>query len=350
MSEQINFSTGEILKRLSLSAGVSGMEGSACQTAAELLSKYSENVVCDSFGNVYANIAEPKNGAPVIMLDAHIDEVGLVVTDIDDDGFLKVAKCGGVDRRLLLAQQVIVHGKESLTGIITSKPPHLESDEERKKVPDFDDISIDIGMDKASAKQLVAPGDRITFYSEYRPLLNNRVSVKAVDDRGGVAAILYALELLKDRELNCGLSVLFSSQEELGLRGATIGSYLLKPDIAVSVDVSFGYTSDAPEHKCGKMGEGPMIGIAPTLDQEISSELIQTASDNNIAYQLEVMGEETSTNADAIGMMGGGIKTGLVSIPIRYMHTPIETVVLADIENVGCLLAKYVERKGAGER
>ena len=161
---------------------------------------------------------------------------------------------------------------------------------------------------------------------------------------------MYALELLKNKKLDCGLSVLFSSQEELGLRGATIGSYLLKPDIAVSVDVSFGYTSDAPEHKCGKMGEGPMIGIAPTLDREIGNELMITATENSIAYQLEVMGEETSTNADAIGMMRGGIKTGLVSIPIRYMHTPIETVVLSDIENVGCLLAKYVERKGASKR
>ncbi len=350
MNEQINFSTGEILQRLSLASGVSGMEGNACQVATQLLGKYSKNVVCDSFGNVYANIVEPKDGAPVILLDAHIDEVGLIVTDIDDDGFLKVAKCGGVDRRLLLAQQVTVHGKESLTGMITSKPPHLESDEERKKVPDFDDISIDIGMDKASAKQFVSLGDRVTFYSEYRPLLNGRVSVKAVDDRGGVTAILYALELLKNKKLDCGLSVLFSSQEELGLRGATIGSYLLKPDIAVSVDVSFGYTSDAPEHKCGKMGEGPMIGIAPTLDREIGNELMITATENSIAYQLEVMGEETSTNADAIGMMRGGIKTGLVSIPIRYMHTSIETVVLSDIENVGCLLAKYVERKGASKR
>lgn len=350
MSEQIKFPTGEILQRLCLASGVSGMEENACRVAAEWLGKYSENVICDSFGNVYAKIADPKNGAPVILLDAHIDEVGLVVTDIDDDGFLKVGKCGGVDRRLLLAQQVIVHGKEDLTGIITSKPPHLESDEERKKVPDFDSISIDIGMNQDSAKRLVSPGDRITFYSEYRNLLNDRVSVKAVDDRGGVTAILYALELLKDRKLNCGLSVLFSSQEELGLRGVTIGSYLLDPDIAVSVDVSFGYTSDAPEHKCGKMGEGPMIGIAPTLDQEISNELIRTAAENNMAYQLEVMGEETSTNADAIGMMRGGIKTGLVSIPIRYMHTPIETVVLADIENVGRLLAKYVERKGAGDK
>lgn len=350
MSEQITFATGEVLKRLSLSAGVSGMESGACQTAAELLRKYSNHVVCDSFGNVYANIAEPNKGAPVIMLDAHIDEVGLVVTDIDDDGFLKVSKCGGVDRRLLLAQQVTVHGREDLTGIITSKPPHLESEEERKKVPDFDDISIDIGMDKASAERLVARGDRVTFYSEYRTLLNGRVSVKAVDDRGGVTSILYALELLKEKQLNCGLSVLFSSQEELGLRGATIGSYLLQPDIALSVDVSFGHTSDAPEHKCGKMGEGPMIGIAPTLDMEIGNELMETAKENNIPYQLEVMGEETSTNADAIGMMRGGIKTGLVSIPIRYMHTPIETVVIGDIEKVGQLLAEYIKRKGADKR
>ena len=332
---------------LSSADGVSGEESCAAQYALKYLKNYTDDCFIKN-GNVIGNFGNRKNGTPHILIDAHIDQVGLIVTNIYESGFIGFSNVGGIDRRLLPAQQVCIHGKKKLAGVVCSTPPHLSGSD--NKINKIEDFYIDTGMSFEAVSNIVEPGDRITFASMPKELLNDRITGPALDDRSGVASILYALELLKDRELNCGLSVLFSSQEELGLRGATIGSYLLEPDISVSVDVSFGYTSDAPEHKCGKMGEGPMIGIAPTLDQEISSELIQTAAENNIAYQLEVMGEETSTNADAIGMMRGGLKTGLVSIPIRYMHTPIETVVLADIENVGCLLAKYVERKGAGER
>ncbi len=336
--------TKEILKRLCLCCGVSGSEETACKTAAELLGKYSGEVICDPYGNVRAVVQKPAEGQPTILLEAHIDEIGLIVTHIDPDGFLKVSNCGGVDRRLLLAQQVTVHGKQPVKGIISAMPPHLESDEDRKKVPEVDKIAIDIGMTKEQAEQLVAPGDKITFDSDFRQLLGDRVSVKAVDDRGGITAVLYALEQLKGQAYSCGLSVLFSSQEELGERGAAIGGFHIAPDISLSVDVSFGYTSDAVEYKCGKMGKGAMIGIAPSLTQEITDRLIAGAKEADIPYQLEIMAGETSTDADTIGLIGGGIKTGLVSIPIRYMHTPIETVALSDIEAVGRLLAEYVLR------
>lgn len=337
----MSFDTKEVLKTLCLSCGVSGSESSTCVLAAEMLKPYSRRINRDCFGNVYAVIREPEPGQPVVMLEAHIDEIGLIVTHIGENGFLKVANCGGADRRLLLAQQVTVHGKRDITGVITSKPPHLESSEESKKTPEIDSIAIDIGMSKEEAEQAVSLGDKISFAASFRELKNNRISAKAIDDRGGMTAVLFALEQLKEQPLCCGLTVLFSAQEELGERGAAIGGFRAKPDICIAVDVSFGYTSDAPEHKCGKMGAGAMIGIAPSLNPEIISGLIDAAMKNGIPYQLEIMNGETSTDADTIGVSGGGVRTGLVSIPIRYMHTPIETVVTDDIEAVGRLLAAY---------
>lgn len=338
----MSFDTKEVLKRLCSCCGVSGSEDEACFTAAQLLGAYSGDVVANDCGCVSAVIKRPEKGQPVILLEAHIDEIGLIVTHIEENGFLKVSNCGGVDRRLLLAQQVTVHGREQVKGIISAMPPHLESDEDLKKTPEVEQIAIDVGMDRETAQQKLAPGDRVTLDSAFRELKNDRVSSKAVDDRAGVTAILYALELLKEKNYACGLSVLFSSQEELGERGATVGGFRLAPDISLSVDVSFGYTSDAVEYKCGKMGEGPMIGIAPSLNREISDKLIETAKQAQLPYQLEIMAGETSTDADAIGVTGAGVKTGLVSIPIRYMHTPIETVVISDIEAVGRLLAEYI--------
>lgn len=339
----MSFDTKETLKALCLSCGVSGEEASVCAMAAERLKEYTEDVLCDPYGNVRAVVKQPAAGEPTILLEAHLDEIGLIVTHIDEDGFLKVSNCGGVDRRLLLAQPVTVHAKEPLKGVILSTPPHLEKEEDRKKVPAVDQIAIDVGLSRAAAEQLISPGDRVTFDAAFRELLGDWVSVKAVDDRAGVTAVLYALDRLKEKDYPCGLSVLFSAQEELGERGAAIGGFQLAPTISLSVDVSFGQTPDAPAEKCGKMGAGPMIGIAPSLTKEVSDRLIALAEEAKLPYQLEVMSGETSTDADIIGVTAGGIKTGLLSIPIRYMHTPIETVALSDIEAVGELLARYIE-------
>lgn len=341
----MSFDTREVLRKLCLSCGVSGSEEAPGQVAAALLRQICKRVECDGYGNVCAVLSEPAQGRLHLLLEAHIDEIGLVVTQVED-GFLRVANCGGVDRRLLLAQQVTIHGREDLPGVIISVPPHLESGAEREKTPELDKIAVDTGLDRETASRLIAPGDKITFYSEFRTLQNGRVSCKAIDDRSGMTAVLYALELLKGKELPCGVSVLFSSQEELGERGAAIGGYRIKPDTAISVDVSFGHTPDAPEHKCGRLGEGPMIGVAPSLSREVTDRLIATAKKEQLPYQLEIMAGETSTDADTIGVQHGGIRTGLVSIPIRYMHTPIETVELCDIEAVGRLLAAYVLSEG----
>ncbi|MGI5959498.1 MAG: M42 family metallopeptidase [Massiliimalia sp.] len=330
----------EILKTLCAETGISGEENSASQKAAELLKPYAQQVYLDDFNNVIAVIRQAQKDEPTVLLDAHIDEIGMIVTAIDESGFLHVSNCGGVDRRLLLGQEVTVYTSQgNLPGV--SAPV-----EEEDKVPEMKEILIDLGMTKEEAEGCVRLGDRVGIRGYWNPLLGNQVSSKALDDRCGVAAILSALELLKEKELHCGVAVLFSAQEEVGEAGAKIAAFRLEPDIAIGLDVSFAKTPDAPAYTCGIMGKGPMIGIAPTLTRSISQRLIDLAEQHNIPYQVEVMGGRTGTNLDGIGIQKGGIRTGLISIPQKYMHTPIEVIDLQDLEWVAQLLAQYVQSVG----
>lgn len=336
------------LKELCLSVGVVGLENIASQKAAELLKQYTDDVSIDYFGNVIGIIHSKKENAKTLLLDAHIDEIGMIVTSIDDKGFVKVANCGGMDRRLLAAQEVTIHGtNKDIIGIIGSKPPHLEKGDEATQVPEVDNIFIDIGYTKEQAEQHITLGDRVTINSAFQEMLNNRVSVKAMDDRSGVVSILEALRLLKGKELDVNLAILFSSQEEIGGTGARVGSYGISPDYAIAVDVSFAYTSDADEHKCGKMGKGVMIGVSALLDKKMSDDLIAIAKEKEIPHQIEVLtGRSTGTNADHILITKGGVRTAILSIPEKYMHTPIEMVEIGDIEAVAQLMAEYAQKVG----
>ena len=333
-----------VLKTLCEANGVSGEEKSASEAACELLKNYADNARVDVFGNVTAFIGEKDNGKETLLLTAHIDEIGLVVSYIDDKGFIKVGKCGGIDPRLLAAQSVTVWGKKPIKGVISTLPPHVNPD--TKKAMKLENAAIDTGYSKKQLEKTVSLGDKITFDSQFASLLHGRVTGKALDDRCGVAAILYALELLKGRKLKYNLEVLFAVQEEVSGKGAKIGSYTAQPDLAIAVDVSFGATPDAKPWKCGKMGDGAMIGIAPSLSKEISSELTALAKARKIRHQIEVMGSRTGTDADDIGISRGGVRTGLISIPQKYMHTPVEMVETADVEAAGRLIAEFADSEG----
>lgn len=324
-------------------SGMSGAENSAAEVACRYLKNYSDNAYIDHFGNVIATIGDDMLKTH-LMLDAHIDEVGYIVTYITDDGFLVIDGVGGADNRLLLAQEVCVLGKEEIKGVITSIPPHLSSGED--KAPQFSDIYVDIGMSKENAERFISLGDRVIIKNVGTSLLNKRVTSKALDDRAGVVAILNALEMLKGKELPYRLSVLFSSQEEVGQRGAKTGTNKISPDLAICVDVSFALTLDDSEMKCGRMSQGVMIGVSPSLNRAMSDRMISLAKDNEIPYQIEVMSGLTGTNADSIGVSNTGVKTSTLSIPIRYMHTPVETCDISDIECVSRLICAFVSDGG----
>ena len=330
----------QITMSLADAKGVSGDENEAAQLALSYLKEYTDDC-CIKNGNVIGNFGVREDGKKHILIDAHIDQIGFVVSYITDDGFLKISNCGGIDRRLLLAQQVVVMGKKNIDGVICSIPPHLEKDD--SKVPEISDICIDIGMTKEEAENIVSLGDKIVFRQKSSELLGDRITGASLDDRCGVAAILYALDKLKNEQVNCSYTVLFSTQEEVGERGAKIGVFDIAPDIALAVDVSFALTSDDSELKCGKMGKGCMIGFAPTLDRELSKQLTEIAEKNNMPYQREIMSGETGTNADRFSVNCGGVKACTLSIPLKYMHTPVEVISMSDVENTGELIAAYIK-------
>lgn len=334
--------TIELLKKLTSAIGVSGAENNIVDILCDILKEYGD-VTVDCLNNVYCTFGKGYH----FLLDAHLDEIGFVVKEITNDGFIKVSNVGGIDRRMLLASEVSVWGDKEYRGVISTLPPHLQKAGDEKNAPKLEDIAIDIGMTLENAKKHISLGDRVTFNRNFVQLLNNQVCSNVLDNRSGVAAILLCLDELKN--IDAKFTIMFSSQEEVGTRGAKVGPYNKNVDEAIVVDVSFGYTPMCKKSDCGEIAMGPMIGVSPILDKTISQKLINVATDNNIPYQIEVMGGgRTGTNADVISICDYGIKTSLISIPQKYMHSPIEIVDTTDVENVSKLIIAYAKEK-AGE-
>lgn len=330
--------TIELLKELTQTVGVSGCEENIAALLKKKLSLYGD-VTVDSMNNVFCTFGEGYH----FLLDAHLDEIGLIVTDITDNGFIKFSNCGGIDARPLPAMEVSVWGREEVKGVISTLPPHLQSASDEKKIPKLSELAIDTGLTKDKLEKLVSLGDRITFKRNFTPLLNGLVSASCLDDRSGVAAILMCLDELKN--LGCKVTVMFSSQEEVGTRGAKVGPYAKSVDEAISVDVSFALTPGCDKSECGELSKGAMIGFSPILDKEISRKLVDAAEKNNIPYQCEIMSGRTGTNADVISISEKGIKTALISIPEKYMHQRVEVVNTADVESVSRLICAYIKER-----
>ncbi len=325
---------------LSEVSGTSGNEEAAAQLALSMLRQYTPDASVVN-GNVIGRFGVHTDGLPSLVLDAHIDQIGFVVTYITDEGFVKVGSVGGIDRRLLPAQPVIIHGNQNIKGVICSVPPHLSHGS--SEVLSIEDVAIDTGMSKSELEQFISIGDSITFDVSCRQLIGSRITGGALDDRCGIASVLRALELLAGAKTAYNVTVVFSTQEEVGERGAKIGAFTVSPDIALAVDVSFAYAIGENERNCGYLGKGPMIGISPSLSREISDKLIETAKKASVPYQLEVMSGLTSTNADRYSVNREGAKTCTVSIPLRNMHTPVEVIDLSDIETTAQLLAAFIK-------
>ncbi len=310
----------------------------ASEIAVNILSSYAE-ATRDGINVVGKMMGE---GDYTLMLEAHIDEVGFVVTDVDCDGFLTVKNCGGIDLRTLPARTVAVHGKEKITGVFCATPPHLGGP---KEYDDISAIKIDTLLGE-KAKDVISVGDSVTFMANAAELKNGRVTGKSLDNRAGVVCLLELAERLHGKNLPCNIVFAFTDAEELGNRGAITTTFDISPDEAIVLDVSFADAPDIPSNECGNLGGGAMIGMSPVLDKNISKKLVSIAKENNLSYQTEVMGSRTGTNGDVISVSKSGIKTGLVSIPLRNMHTDCEIIDIKDIENVCNLLENYILKGG----
>lgn len=334
----------QIKKDLQILCTAEGVGGQTAITNAvvELLKPLVDEVEVDAMGSVLGVRHANREDAPTLMLEAHLDEIGFLVTHIDDNGFVYTAPAGGIDKRVITAQPVIVFGDQPYYGVFCSTPPHLSKDGE---LLDVSKCGIDIGLSGEEAKKAIPLGSRVSYAPHFTELNEHVVSAKALDDRAGIAAILHCLRQVEGKNVN--IAVAFCVQEELGCRGVTPAANRLKPTAAIVTDVSFALTPDADPRKCGKLGKGVMIGISPILNTPMTDRLFELAKAKEIPYQYEVMGGSTGTDADRVTVCLMGVPTALLSIPQRYMHTPVETVDVRDIATVGDLMAAYITEGGA---
>jgi endoglucanase len=330
----------DFLKRLCTSHAPSGREHWIYPLIKEAFEEFGE-VRLGKLNNVYVH--KKGRGTGSIMLMAHADEVFIMITDIGENGFLKF-KSVGIDAKTLVSQEVYIHGKERILGVIGIKPPHLMNEEDRSKAVTIDSLMIDTGLSKEKLQDLVNIGDYVTLKRNFYELLNNNVTCKAIDDRSGIAAMYACAKELQS--INHDLDVYFvsSCQEEVGHRGASVGSYELRPTMAIAIDVTFDSGPLGATERENKLGGGPVICIGPNIHPKLRKKLMEVGREYNIPYQVEVEPGSTGTDAWGIQIIGEGIPTLLISIPIKYMHTSVEMVNMEDIKNTGRIIAKLIEK------
>jgi putative aminopeptidase FrvX len=338
-----------LLEKLLRCAAPSGHEGPAATVWREEASFASLST--DGLGSSIARIGE---GAPLLAVVGHIDEIGLVVTHIDEKGFLWFSPIGGWDPQILVGQRVAVRGRDGIVpGVVGRKPVHLLEPDQRKKAVELKGLHIDVGAagrDEAAA--LVRVGDPVTVAAEPARLAGDRLVSRAMDNRLGAYVALEALRRCHERgSLNGSLAAVAAVQEEIGLYGARTSAFELRPDLAVAIDVT--HATDAPgidEKRLGShpLGSGPAIGRGSTLSPKVFELLVETAEEAGIEHTIGASGRSTSTDADAIQISRSGIPTGLVSIPLRYMHSPVELVDLGDLEATVELIAAFAARLEEG--
>ncbi len=343
--------TKDFLSELVDTPGISGYEESISLKVSRVFERYCDEVRTDAFYNVYGKMTDKVGeGMPKVMLAAHIDEIGLMVKEVCEDGFLRFVSVGGVDQRILPGLEVIVHGKESLLGIIGAKPPHLQIGDEAKKALEMKDMAIDVGFSGEQLKGLINVGDPITFKSPLITLNGSIVSGKALDDRAGAAILLETMKRLKELRFEAEVYFVATVQEELGTRGAIMSAFRVMPDIGIAIDVTHGDMPDAPKEETFAMDKGPVIAMGPNMHPGLTKKLMDIAKEHGIEYLVEVEAGPTGTDARAIQISRSGVPTVLVQIPLKYMHTTVETINMETVKKAGMLLARFISSMKEGWR
>jgi endoglucanase len=332
------------LKNILQTPSPSGFERPVQEIVRTWANSYTDHVRTDRHGNVIAAI-NPE-GQPRIMLAGHCDQIGLMVEHVDDNGFLYIQPIGGWDMQILLGQKLTVWAREGpVAALVARKAPHLLTNEERNKVPQFMDVWVDIGAkDKKDAEALVRPGDPVTVDLGFRELRNGLVSAPALDDKVGVWTVMETLRLLRGRPLQAAVFCVSTVQEEVGLRGAATSAYGIHPTVGIAVDVC--HATDTPGNDKKQMGDtrlgnGPVLFRGPNINPHVFSRLEGTAQAHEIGVQIRGVPRATGTDANVMQISRDGVATGLVGIPNRYMHSPVEVVCLEDMERAARLLAEF---------
>ncbi len=331
------------LKTLVEAHAPSGHEGSIREIIREAWTGLVDETEQDKLGSLIGikRATQPLDPPRRIMLAAHMDEIGLMVREVVD-GFIYVHRISGVDNRVMISQPVMVHGRKMIPGIVASVPPHLLTPAARKKYAGFNDLIIDVGLPADEVAELVQIGDLITPDVPMLDLQGKRVAGKAMDDRACVAAVTACLDNLRRMSHQWDVYATATVQEETGLYGATTAAYMIQPDIAIALDVTFAPQPGVDGDEAKEMGAGPCIGIGPNFHPKLFDKIKETARVHEIKLQDEIIPGHSGTDAWSIQVAREGVPTALLSIPVRNMHSPVETVDLRDIERCGRLLAQFI--------
>jgi len=329
----------------------SGFEQAIQEVVRTWARSYADEVSTDRHGNVLA-VRYPMGGGegrgetPRIMLAGHCDQIALMVQHIDDNGYLYVQPIGGWDMQILLGQNLTVWGRDGgVAAVIARRAPHLMTSEERNKVPQFTDVWIDIGAkDRKDAEEMVQPGDPVTFALGYRPLRNGLAASPAMDDKVGLWTVMEALRRMHGKPLRVPVYCVSTVQEEVGLRGATTSAYGIHPTVGIAVDVC--HATDTPGNDKKQLGDtrlggGPVLFRGPNINPRVLDRLKETATAKEISVQVRGVPRPTGTDANVMQLTREGVATGLVGIPNRYMHSPVEVVSLEDLDRAAELLAEF---------
>jgi len=340
----------ELLKKLAEAHGVPGYEDEIREILGAGIKQYVDEIKTDRLGNL---IATRKGKKPSVMIAAHLDEIGLMVKHVEDAGFIRFSTIGGWFDQTLLNQRVILHSDGgSVFGVIGSKPPHKMKKEEREKVVKSEDMFIDVGAcSKEEVEQAgISIGTPVTIDRHFVDLKNERVTCKAFDNRSGVAIMI---EALKRTNTKFEVYAVGTVQEEVGLKGARTSAFELNPDVAIAIDtdIAGGHPGIEKKDTTVEMEKGPVITVSDAAGRGIITPpsvlkwLKETASHHNIEYQLSVS-EGGTTDATAIHLTRNGIPTGVIGVPTRYIHSPVELLSLKDLDKCAELVARAVERVG----
>lgn len=329
----------KLIKQLSDMRGISGFEYRLTDKIATMFMPYADEVRIDALGNVIAVKECGIKDAPKVMIEAHCDEIGLMVTSVTDEGYLTFANVGGVDERILPSLEVTVHAKKDIYGVIGIKPDRLQ---EAGKTAKIKDMAIDTGLNADKVKELVSVGDSVTLPQSVGRLGKKQWSGKSLDDRASIAAVLTVMKKLSGEKLDADVYAVAAVQEEVGCRGAKTASYGINPDIAIAIDVTHGITPDNSSNAF-EVGCGCVISVGPNLHPALTKRLFATAKKYDIKVETEIDGGNTGTDAWEIQAARAGIPTALLSIPLKYMHTSVETLAVSDVKATSRLLTSFIK-------
>ncbi len=340
--------TFKLLRNLVETPGPSGYENEIAAVIQEMWRPYVDDLTVDRVGSLIAvkrgQGAEPRRR---LLLAAHMDEIGLMVTRVlahDGYGFLRVTSVGGVDIRHLYGQLVAVHGRRDLKGVIGSLPGSMLPPERKDKPFTYEDLAVDVGLPADKVQELVSIGDFVTFRQPLRKLQGKRVAGKSLDNRASVAAVTVCLEHLQKRTHEWDVVAIATSQEETRLLGAITSAFTQRPDAAVAIDVTFGKGPGANDENSFELGGGPVLDLGPNVHPGMLKGLRDAAQAIELKTSVATHAMYSGTDAYGLQIARDGIPTGLVGIPLRYMHTMVESVDTKDVERVGRLLAEFIVR------